>query len=911
MRTLNRSARRIGALVAACAACLATTARGEDDAVILSETGYWRQHLCFGPDSVSPAILKTEGEKVLGANAWRKLQADTESALKRTGVDPSTVDWRERVLVRLLFDPYTATRTSAAPDGWQAAGFDDTSWVLRRGLFQNGGATGRPVPKLGGWTRADLDEGQFASLGVQTCCYRARFIVEDPANKTPVTLRMVFRGGIRAFVNGQEVARAHLPQGVLSPDSAGDDYPVEAYQQNPELRDRALGPVTVPPALLKKGVNVLAVEVRASRLHPVILGMKLALHDHKVRQDKEGMWPHACLSSVELRGPPAASPLPESPATMQAWVIDAHHRVDSTEQPAPGEPPGPVRFVAALNATFSAQLAVRAGTALAGLQVRPGELRRAVGGGRLSADAMRVFYLAPYPKDDFSEGKLGDERGLDATFPDNTMLTRYDTWEGAAGPWVYDRLTPTPPARIPANTCVPIWLSLRVPADAVAGAYRGTVEVTAQGMPPVLLPVEAEIVDWRLLDPGGFQTFAGCEENPYGVAKQYGIRLWSEEHWRLIEASLRQLGRIGNDWWNVPVISRTEFGNLDDSMIRWVRGKEGALSFDYAVLDRYIDLAVKHCGRPQVVNVVVMQGMRSALKPPAAPKVAVFDEASGKTVTLALGGPGISQEDKKKTWCDFATALRGHMKARGFSDVMYWGFPLEQEDDPELKGLLEACVPDVFWAAGPHETLWNATYANDRHYRALATVRYQPADGGRSLPLYRVDRGWKSPAVRVLNPRVGGNFLAMHTVSHPFAYRVLADHALARGHRGFGRIGADEWAAVHYDGMEPTAWLTGMSVLFTLWPGRDGAESSARFEALLEGIQEAEARIFIERALDGGRLAGDLAQRARDILSRHLQETSYIEGALCVHELEQYYAGWQDRSLALYRVAAETGKALR
>ena len=37
--------------------------------------------------------------------------------------------------------------------------------------------------------------------------------------------------------------------------------------------------------------------------------------------------------------------------------------------------------------------------------------------------------------------------------------------------------------------------------------------------------------------------------------------LWSKEHFKLIEASLRQLARIGNDWWHVPVIMNTEFGN--------------------------------------------------------------------------------------------------------------------------------------------------------------------------------------------------------------------------------------------------------------------------------------------------------------------------------------------------------------
>ena len=96
-----------------------------------------------------------------------------------------------------------------------------------------------------------------------------------------------------------------------------------------------------------------------------------------------------------------------------------------------------------------------------------------------------------------------------------------------------------------------------------------------------------------------------------------------------------------------------------------------------------------------------------------------------------------------------------------------------------------------------------------------------------------------------------------------------------------------------------------MPVLFTLWPGEKGAESSARFEALIEGIQEAEARIYLEKALDSGRLATDLAQRVREVLDRHFQETGFFQNKLCIYELEQYHHGWQDRSRALYQAAAE------
>ncbi len=890
---------RLRSLVIACALAAATAANA-GDALLLDESGWWRQHCCFGPDRVSPDLLRSEGGRLLGAAALGRVKAETEQGMRRAGLDPSKADWRDHVLVRFLLDPYTTPLTPPAADGWETPAFDDGSWVLMRGLFHGGGASARPVPKMGGWTRDDLDEGPFASLGIRSCCYRARFVLDDPAKAGDVTLRVAYHGGVRVFVNGHEAARGHLPKGALAPDAPGDDYPAEAYRQDPSPRDRELGPVTIPQALLVKGVNTLALEVRASRLNPVVLTMNLATYNHKVRQGREGLWPHAWVSKIDLRC--ASTSAPAAAGGLAVWVRDPHERVRSTDAPPPGETPGTVRFAAARNGTFGAEIAVRAPGAISGLTVTPGELRRTGGAERLAAGAIRVLYPAPFPEDEFTEAKLGDERGLGASFPDAATLDRYDRLEGSAGPWIFDRLVETPPRTIPPDFCRPVWLSLRVPADAAPGTYRGTVDVAARGLATARLPVEVDLADWRLPDPKDFRTFAGCEENPCGVAKQYGVKLWSEEHWRLVEASLRQLARIGGDWLNVPVLARTEFGNGDDSMIRWTRRKDGSLAFDYGVLDRYLDLAMKHCGRPQVVNFVVMQGMKSAATPPAEPHVTVFEESTGKPVPLVLSGAA-----KETAWGAFATALYAHMKARGLADAMYWGFPWEGEDDPDLKTLLEKFTPKVLWAASPHEMMWNATYANDRHYGALATVRYQPG-GGRSSASFRVDRGWKSPFLRLFNPRVGGLSLAIDTVSLPVAWRLLPDRALACGHRGFARVGLDDWAAVHFEGMERTNWITGIPVLFTLWPGRDGAESSVRYETLIEGIQETEARIAIELALDRGGVGPAAANRARDVLDRRLADTGFLDGPMCVHEMECYYGGWQERSRDLYRVAAEATK---
>jgi hypothetical protein len=870
-------------------ACLVQAAA---PSTVLDETCYLRHYCQFGVNRYSAAALKAEGEAILGKAGLDRLRRETEQSLQKKGIAPAQGDWRDHVC-QPMHENFAPPPAPPPPADWAAPDFDDSSWVRRRGPFQGGRPVDITAPALG-----QFDESM--DLGLQAAFHRARFLVDDPAAAGPLALRLVYSGGVRVLVNGQEIARGHLPAGELAPEAPAEDYPAAAYKQGGEpLRERTLGPVQVPRRLLRQGVNVLTIEVHASPFHPLVLT--------NPRQANWGgptrPWPHARLLKLELRGgAPGVRPALHRPAGVHVWAEDVHHRTESTDFLPPGESPGAVRFVTARNAIASAQVVVGTDKPLTGLRVACSEWKHAEGAAALPASAVQVLYPVPYPLEEWNLEHLGDERGLGATFPDARKLAAFAAMAGPAKVCVFDHLTTAPPKSIPAGACRPVWLSLQVPASAAPGRYQAAVTVAADGLPAVALPVELDVADWCAPKPRDFQTVVGCEENPYGVAKQYGVQLWSEEHFALLEASFRQLARAGNRWVNVPVLVNTEFGNKDDSMIRWVRGRGGAWTFDYTVLDRYLDLAAKHGGPPRVIHVVVAQGMKSPLTPPAPPQVKVFDQATGRASLMPVGTQGGAEA--REAWRAFATATYEHMKSRGQQEAMYWGSPLEAEADPELKNVLASFTPDVFWTAGPHEMMANGTYAkNDKFYKVITTIRYWG-----QWPAFRTDQGWKSKALHLLNPRVGGTVFALHTTSYPFAYRVLPDHAVAFGRSGFTRVGADEWAAAHFDGMAIAKWQTGVPVLFVLWPGEAGAETSVRFECLIEGLQEAEARIFLEQALDRGSLPAAVAANARKVLRENLDETKFFEGNSMIHAFEEYHYRWRERAQRLFQAAAEAAK---
>ena len=691
----------------------------------------------------------------------------------------------------------------------------------------------------------------------------------------------------------------------------------KGFDRITRLRNRTIGPLTFPKRLLRQGPNVLAVEVVAANIHPIVLFSKKGTR-FRGGNWGEGFqrvmyWSHCRLLELRLRNVGGAVPAATArPAGVQVWVEDVHRRCYSPDFGQRGAVSGTVRFVGANNGTFGAQIVVGTDRELAGVRATPSELR-GTGGAAIPASAVRVSYFVPHPADRLV--KLGQIRNMvedrknPLCPPAEQAVIRFGGAEALRRRLprerrleilkrlsFFDHLGPLPPKRVLANTCRPIWLSLKVPADAAPGEYKGSVRVEAQGMEPVVLPVEARIIGWMVPSPAHFQTFMGLEQSPYGVARQYAVKLWSDKHFRLIDASFRQLARTGTDMVFIPVLQHMEFGNFDDVLIKWTRTKNGVLRFDYVILDRYLDVAIKHLGVPRVLCFCVMHGAdRFGPGSKMNPTVPVLDQAAGKTEVLDLGSnvPG-----SRENWKAFVMALHAHLKARDLDRSLYWGFGWDGSADPQLIPLLAEFLPGVKWAKSCHSGYPRGAWGCVSNSLGSALTE-------------KSAQGWKNHLIYMLCPRSGSTILSSNGHSPPFSYRVMMDRALVAGRNGLGRLGADYWADIYFAGYKGSlsGGIAGMPCSNLLYPGANGAESSARYEALLEGVQETEARIYIEQALDRSLLPGELAKRARDVLFRHNQETLFISPGRIGVQVHEYSSGWQARSRRLFEMAAEVARA--
>ena len=92
-------------------------------------------------------------------------------------------------------------------------------------------------------------------------------------------------------------------------------------------------------------------------------------------------------------------------------------------------------------------------------------------------------------------------------------------------------------------------------------------------------------------------------------------------------------------------------------------------------------------------------------------------------------------------------------------------------------------------------------------------------------------------------------------------------------------------------------------------PGPDGAIFNERLETLREGVQVAEAIIFVQRALDAKQINGNLAKRAASLLDERARYYLRLRFPHATCRLSFECSNWQDRDSKLFALAAEVARS--
>ena len=740
--------------------------------------------------------------------------------------------------------------TPVPPDQWRDADFDDATWQRLRG---------RPcVPNHYGGECARTDAGfpylDGGSAFQSLICLRGRFMVTDPAQVKDLAISVEYRGGVVICVNGKEVARANMPAGPVAPDTLAEDYPPDAFfdaagklqKENWRAKEpetiaawsrikRRIADVKIPAGALRKGVNVLAVEVHRSAYPKAYADAISGVQGYSAVPNLRS----TCgITGLALTSPDGRGVAPNAarPEGVQVWNSSVF-AADPNDWGDPLEPLRPVVIVACRNGRFTGQVSVGSNVPLRKPSAKMTDLVDAKTRAVIPASAVLI--------------RFGDE----ATPPEET------------------------------KAALPVRMTVTAAKDAAPGEYTGTLTVSAEGGAPVAVPVRVSVSGFTLPDPRDYETVVDLIQSPDTLALHYGVAPWSDAHWKLIDRSFEVLGSAGLDTVYLPLIAETHFGN-EQSMVRWIRKPDGTYDYDFSLVEKYLDACEKHCGKPRFVCLYawdlnleggstwvngtmgfmteeVKKAREEHAKLNLGPVVTAFDPATGKAERLQL--PQYSDARSAALWKPLGEKLLAILKRRGIDSRAMLGIPLDPKPTEGVTALFRDALPGVRWVIQDHiyspgEKVGGASVM----YQANVFItEFGKNDVAKSL------YGTKYPDLRLEFPR------ALTANLNAVEFRLLSEREAIAGLRGFARVGGDLWPVKLRErgrpqmiaGRYPLTNAGGLSVwTYLLQPGPDGARATMSFEMLREGIQETEARVFVERALLDGKVSEPLAERCRRML---------------------------------------------
>ncbi len=753
------------------------------------------------------------------------------------------------------------------PADWADPEFDDSDWARM---------TAAEIPR---------ETNGYIRLG--TMLLRCKFQATDPATVESLAVNLGYRGGVVVYLNGKEVLRQDLPDGKIELSTPGAPYPEDAAvdsngrpykKETPEIsakRWRALHGKIADVSALRKGVNVLAIELHRS--------------DYSAR-DKSCSFVPGGWGSLTVRAEgKGIVPNTFRPAGVQVWNMDRNDRATCRDYGDPCEPLRPIRLVGARNAFFTGQVVVSSRTAISGLKAEAGAL---TGPGEIPASEVLVRAALAQPP-----------------------IYGHPIW--------FERLTGKVPADVSIEkggdgAVLPVCVTVHVPKDAKPGDYRGELNISASGLEPIAVPVELHVVDWTAPDPKEFRTFVGVYQSQTSPAMQYKVGEWSEESWKYIDRSLEMLGQIGGKAIHVPVVDRTQYGNDEGSVI-WIRKEDGTFEHDYSRLERYVKLAKQHLGTPDYVVLYIWHaGGWSDRGTKQQNTVTVLDKKTGKREHMQV--PEFATPESKAFWTPVLTHIKDFLAKEGCEKAMCLGTLSDSTGPKEVFTMFNEIVPDLAWHRGCHTV--GGTKGPYYLFDKTARVVLHEHCYGMSLPLPYGEN--PLPAMHRLRGTPATAYYRLQNLDYQslLVFRTMPERALEMGKQGIGRICLDFWEVMPKSNADyntvfnrwpfSTCSQREPTCFRLAWAGPEGAEPTARFEALREGLQESEAVIVLSQAAaNADKVGPELAGKCRKLLIERLWANWALINLRWQHyNFKTTHAKWQDLNRQLFELAGEAESKL-
>lgn len=445
-----------------------------------------------------------------------------------------------------------------------------------------------------------------------------------------------------------------------------------------------------------------------------------------------------------------------------------------------------------------------------------------------------------------------------------------------------DPLLEVSSVEVKANFAQPVWITITLPADAAPGMYEGAFTATASPGGAVEFEVRLEVLPAVLSPAPEWKFYLNIWQDPAGVGRTHGVELWSEQHWKILEAYAQNFAAHGMNSIMTSIVEEpwhSQAGVTYPSMVKWSYpgefkpGEAGKFEWDFSIFDRYVALMIEAGVKDKIDMYALVKGPGGTLDA----SIQYLDLSVGeqRVVEMEVGEP-----EWEEIWIAFLPVLRKHLEDKGWFDIAMLGF----DEKPER--IMEIIYSFIGTHARDFKVVSSGGYPGDENKTGDEIVF--PMDD------LRDQRRWRNIEPLVKEMAADERYVSWYTACWPhYPNTFLFSHLRETRFIGwvtwkFGFDGYTRWAVNFYPediwNQPRYKWPSGD--MFFVYPGRNGPLDSMRWEVMRQGIQDYEALgMAMELAEKAGR--DDLVEKLERAVNRAAMFDScglmpYVEQARAV-----------------------------
>ncbi|UWE02384.1 DUF4091 domain-containing protein [Laceyella sacchari] len=227
-----------------------------------------------------------------------------------------------------------------------------------------------------------------------------------------------------------------------------------------------------------------------------------------------------------------------------------------------------------------------------------------------------------------------------------------------------------------------VWVECETTDASQPGVYSGMVRIYARTLfeDERLLgecPFSLTIKDYLLPEPSQYRFYLDLWQHNSNIARKYDVRLWSDEHFAILDRYLHSLAQLGQKAVSVVVSEIPWSGQhshrdpepadlFEYSMVRVTRRGDGQFVYDFSAMDRYVALAERY----GIAEEIELFGLLNIWQDPEAGYGSVIaDHPDGVRIRYYDSGSGTFRFMRRREDFDaYVRALQAHFIEKGWID---------------------------------------------------------------------------------------------------------------------------------------------------------------------------------------------------------------------------------------------------